>query len=276
VRRALLKILKGKEMFKKFAINSLIVFMLSHAIQSEPLPNNNGKAIFPNRDALLVHCAAGMRKPIELCAKKFEDSLGIKVELSYDGSNRLLGQIELTRKGDVYICGDAEYADSAMAKGLVDTMNTICWFTPVILVGKGNPHKIEFLNDLTKSGIKIGQGDERSAAIGKIIRKLLTLNSVDQNSWKNNVVLITPTVTELGNAVKLGTVDAVIVWNSIALSYKDIGEIIPIVHNAMASVEAVALSTSANKPAARTFIDFLKGKTGRKILTDAGYVVDKR
>ena len=254
----------------------MVIFVMSQFIFSEPHSIINAKAADTNVGTLLVHCAAGMRKPIEQCAKKFEDSLGIKVELSYDGSNRLLGQIELTRKGDVYICGDAEYADSAKAKGLVDTMNAICWFTPVILVGKGNPHKIGFLKDLTKPGIKIGQGDERSAAIGKIVRKLLALNGVDQNSWKKNVVLITPTVTELGNAVKLGTVDAVIVWNSIALTYKDVGEIIPIAHTVAASVEAVALSTSANKPAARTFIDFLKGKTGKKILTGAGYMVDKR
>ena len=224
---------------------------------------------------ILVHCAAGMRKPIERCAKKFGDSLGIKVELSYDGSNRLLGQIELTRKGDVYICGDAEYADSAKIKGLVHTMDTICWFTPVILVNKGNPKKILLMKDLTKPGIKIGQGDEKSAAVGKIIPKLLALNHVDETFWKKNVVLITPTVTELGNAVKLGTVDAVIVWNSIASGYIDIGEIVPIERKVAASVEAVALTTSLNMPAAKTFIDFLKGAAGRKILTEAGYDVDK-
>jgi len=263
-------------MSKKFTLSLLIFFLTSQLIQSEPLSTNNSKTINQNGVSLLVHCAAGMRKPIEQCAKKFEDSLGIKVELSYDGSNRLLGQIELTRKGDVYICGDAEYADSARAKGLVDSMNTICWFTPVILTLKGNPKKILSMSDLTGSGVKIGQGDEKSAAVGKIIPKILALNHVDEASWKKNVVLITPTVTELGNAVKLGTVDAVIVWNSIALSYKDVGEIIPIAHTVVASVEAVALSTSANKPAARTFVDFLKGKTGKKILTDAGYVVEKK
>jgi len=224
---------------------------------------------------ILVHCAAGMRKPIEFCAKKFEDSLGIRVELSYDGSNRLLGQILLTHKGDVYVCGDAEYADSAKAKGLVDKMATICLFTPVILVKKGNPHKILSMTDLTKPGLKIGQGDEKSAAVGKIIPKLLSLNTVDAGMWKKNVVLITPTVTELGNAVKLGTVDAVIVWNSIALGYKDVAEIVPIAQNVTATVEAVVLTTSADKTAASEFLDFLKSQSGRKIFTDAGYDATK-
>jgi molybdate transport system substrate-binding protein len=224
---------------------------------------------------ILVHCAAGMRKPIEQCAKKFEDSLRVRVELSYDGSNRLLGQIMLTRKGDVYICGDAEYSDSAKAQGLVDKTVTICWFTPVILVKKGNPLAIRSMTGLLKPGTKIGQGDERSAAVGKIIPKLLSLNHVDESLWRKNVVLITPTVTELGNAVKLGTVDAVIVWNSIALGYKDIGEIVPIAAGVVSSVEAVALTTGVNKPAALEFLDFLKGRSGRKILTDAGYNVDK-
>ncbi len=226
------------------------------------------------QSSILVHCAAGMRKPIELCAKKFGDSMDIAVQLSYDGSNRLLGQIELTHKGDVYICGDAEYADSAKVKGLVGQMGTICWFSPVILVKKGNPKKILSMADLTKPGLKIGQGDEKSAAVGKIVPKLLSLNTVDTDLWKKNVVLVTPTVTELGNAMKLGTVDAVIIWNSIAQGYKDVGEIIPITKKVVCSVEAVALSTSTNKNVALQFLDFLTRPSGRKILSDAGYSVD--
>jgi molybdate transport system substrate-binding protein len=224
---------------------------------------------------ILVHCAAGMRKPIEQCAKKFVDSLDIVVERSYDGSNRLLGQIELTHKGDVYICGDAEYADSAKAQGLVDRMATICWFSPVMLVQKGNPHKIVSLADLTRPGLKIGQGDEKSAAVGKIIPRLLSLNSVDEKAWNKNVLLITPTVTELGNAVKLGTVDAVIVWNSIALGYTDVGDIVPIAHSVAVSVEAAVLTTSNNKRASSQFIDFLTSPAGKKILVSSGYTVDK-
>jgi len=225
---------------------------------------------------ILVHCAAGMRKPIESCAKKFEDSLGVGVELSYDGSNRLLGQIMLTHKGDVYICGDAEYADSARVHGLVQTQKTICIFIPVILVKKGNPLGIKTLIDMTKKGIKIGQGDEKSAAVGRIVPGLLAVNGVDGAAWKNNVVLSTPTVTELGNAVKLGTLDAAVVWDCIAYLYRDIGETIPIPRHTLSNVEAVVLTSSSDKATAQTFVDFIAGAAGRKILRDAGYTLDSK
>jgi len=49
-----------------------------------------------------------MRKPISKLAQEFHETHGVKVELSYDGTNRLLGQIKLTQRGDIYIAGDAE------------------------------------------------------------------------------------------------------------------------------------------------------------------------
>ena len=73
-----------------------------------------------------------------------------------------------------------------------------------------------------------------------------------------------------------GTLERPRVWNSIALSYKDVGEIIPYRAHCCRFSGSGCASMSANKPAARTFVDFLKGKTGKKILTDAGYVVEKK
>jgi molybdenum ABC transporter molybdate-binding protein len=246
-------------------------FGFSPANPSRPLP-----APVPSGE-LLVHCAAGMRAPVEAMAEEFKKAHKVPVSLNYDGSNRLLGQIKLTRKGDVYIAGDAEYIAMAEKDGLIAASKTVCTFVPVILVQKGNPHKVKALSDLTAPGLKIGQGDEKAAAVGRIMPELLKRNGVDAAAWRKNVVLETPTVNELAMAVKLGTIDATVVWNAIAANYKDAAEAIPIdpAKSICPPVAAAVLKGAANPVAAQAFLDFMTSDRGREILRAAGYTVEK-
>lgn len=226
---------------------------------------------------ILVHCAAGMRLPVTEMAAAFEKETGVKTQLTFDGSNRLLGQIKLTHKGDVYIAGDAEYVDIAVKDGLVDSRGTVCYFYPVIMTRKGNPHGINTLADMTRPGLKIGQGDPKAAAVGRIMPRLLELNGVDAAAWQKNVVLETATVNDLAVAIKLGTLDAVVVWDAIANKYPDVSEIVPIpaAKNICPEVESAVLTSAANKVAARAFVDFMASGKGRDICRKNGYSVDK-
>jgi molybdenum ABC transporter molybdate-binding protein len=210
-------------------------------------------------------------------AELFEKSGGGKVELAYDGSNRLLGQIKLTQKGDLYIAGDADYIGTAKEQGLVERDAVLCRFVPVIMVAKGNPKKIATLADMTVPGIRIGQADEKAAAIGRLIEGILKLNGVDKNLWQKNVVMRTSTVNELAMAIKLGTVDAVIVWDAVAAKYGDASEIIkiPADKNISPAVGAAVLSFSKHKTTAAAFLDFMTSDKGRSVLHDNGYSVTK-
>ena len=228
------------------------------------------------RKTLLVHCAAGMRLPVSEMAKKFERLSGTNIEMSYDGSNRLLGQIELTRKGDVYIAGDTDYIETAKKKGLVETEGVLCYFVPVILTRKGNPKQISSLADLMARGIRIGQGDELSAAVGRLTMKLLDLNGINKELWKRNVVMTTPTVNELAIAIKLATVDAAVVWDAIASKYSADSEIVtlPPNKNICPAVGAAVLTLSKNKDVAQAFLNFMLSNDGKEILQKNGYTVD--
>ena len=55
--------------------------------------------------SLFVYCAGGVKEPVSEIAKKFEADTGVKVELTFANSGQLLGQIETTKIGDVYIPG---------------------------------------------------------------------------------------------------------------------------------------------------------------------------
>lgn len=226
--------------------------------------------------SILVHCAAGMRLPVSQMALVFERETGTKVQLSFDGSNRLLGQIKLARKGDVYIAGDAEYVDIADRDGLIAGRGRLCYFRPVILTKKGNPHGIKTLADLTRAGLKIGQGDPKAAAVGRIMPKLLEMNGVDPAAWKQNVVLETATVNDLAVAIKLGSLDAVVVWDAIAVGYSDVTDVIaiPPEKNICPEVESAVLAFAENKTGAEAFMAFLASEKGREICRKNGYSVE--
>ena len=227
--------------------------------------------------SIFVHCAAGMRLPVSVLAKEFETRRGVRVNLTYAGTNMLLGQIELTRKGDVYIAGDADYIDMAAQKGLVKSRKTLCYFVPVIMVQEGNPKGLKTLANLTAPGMRIGQGDPKAAAVGRLTPKILDLNGVDRAAWWKNVKLQTPTVNELGLKIKLGTIDAALVWRSTATKYlagAGIVELDP-KKNICPVVAGAVLSFSKSPAAAAAFLDFLASKRGRQVLTENGYTVTK-
>ena len=161
--------------------------------------------------------------------------------------------------------------------GLIKSKKRICYFVPVIMVKKNNPFEIERLSDLLKDNIKIGQADERAAAVGCLTPKILYLNGIDNTKWAKNVVLSTPTVNELGIGMKLGTIDAAIVWSSIALNYADISEIIKLdpKKNIIPEVGGAILNSSKNPKAASAFLDFITSNRGCEILIENGYLVDK-
>jgi molybdate transport system substrate-binding protein len=210
-----------------------------------------------------------MRKPVHALAVLFEEDYGIHVELSYAGTNTLLGQIKLTGKGDIYIAGDADYIEMARDEGLVERDVTLCYFIPVILVSKGNPLGIKSLSDCLKDGIRLGVADEKTAAIGRLTPEILVLHNIDPGGkWKENLEQNTPTVNELGIAVTLGTLDAALVWNSIAYSFKDTTDYITIDKdkNIIPEVGAALLSCSENKSGAGKFLTFILSNKGKRVL----------
>ncbi len=240
---------------------------------ADPARPARGEGAAALSGSLHVHCAAGMRAPIEEAANTFAREQGVKVDLSYGGSNVLLTQIELTRTGDMYIAGDADYVDLAAGKNLIGERATLCHFVPVILVPKGNPRRIASLSDLTESGCRIAQADGEAAAIGRLMPRLLELNGVDAAAWKKNVALSAPTVNELAIAVKLRTVDAAVVWDAVADDYPDAADIIalPRDRNLVPRVEGAVLSFSTNTNAAAAFLAYLRSDAGKAIFARHGY-----
>ncbi|MDD2599699.1 MAG: molybdate ABC transporter substrate-binding protein [Kiritimatiellae bacterium] len=225
---------------------------------------------------LMLFCGAGVRPAAEALISAFEaQHPKVRVSPTYGGSGQLLGQIGSIRKGDVFMPVEAFYIDRAIEMGVaeVTTQHTIGWFVPVIFTKKDNPHAITKLADLAQPGVRLGVGDERSCAIGITTVALLEQVGSTAEAIRANIVYKSATVDELALAVRLGTVDAVIVWEAVARYYTRFGVIVPLAEGVKhaAEISIVRLKSTNSPAAADAFIDFVVAPEGQALLAKLGY-----
>ncbi len=226
--------------------------------------------------ALTVHCGAGIKPPVAELIAVFEKENGVRIDADYAGSEVMLSKIRLSRSGDVYMPGDREYVEMAAKEGLVVEHRPVCYFVPVILVRKGNPHGIRDLRDLIRPGLRLGVGDERACAVGRQTRKIMDKNAIDWAAVERNVVFKSATVNELGVQIQAGSLDAVIVWDAVAAQYERYGEAvaIPAEMNVISTVDAGILSFTRDMERAGHFVAFLASDRGREVFRKHGYRID--
>ena len=222
---------------------------------------------------LVVYCAAGMRVPVEEIAKIYEQKYEVVIELQYAGSNTLLNQLQVNKfaVADLFVAADDFYTDKAVKDGLAVETLPIAHQRPVIAVRKDSDQQINSLEDLLQPGIALAVADPDQAAIGKTVRSLLEKIEVSgTNRWKQLEERVTadgvfkPTVTDIANDVKIGAVDAALVWDStVAMPEysKDLKAIsIPELEADPDLVSIAVLRSSTDPTAALRFARFLTAR----------------
>jgi molybdate transport system substrate-binding protein len=221
---------------------------------------------------LLLFSGAGIRLAASSLAEEFTNRHNTRIGIDYDGSGRLLGKISSIQKGDLFMPGSRLYVDIAADKGLLDkkSVKTVAYFIPVILVQKGNPKNIRGVEDFKRDGLRIGLGDERSAAVGKKAQKILEINNIAYEEISRNVVYKSGTVDELGIAIQMNNVDAVIIWDVNAKYFSEHGDIvsIPVEKNSISEIPIGILKASKHKTEALKFIDYITSPDGRELLAE--------
>jgi len=220
--------------------------------------------------SLFIHCGSSMSTPIQEIGKQFKEKFGVNLEYNFAGNEALLPQIELTRRGDLFVCHDP-YADFLAEKGLLDEENVVGYLAPVLVVSKGNPQKITSLKDLTRPGIRVALGDPRFQTCAEMVHKRLKEKGIEDSVMKN-VVLESRSHQELGNAVKLGAADAAVVWNFIAVMNSDaLDPIWTEDKYPEIKVHICLLSCSTNQELGRKFLQFASSDESKEIFRKYGY-----
>lgn len=225
-------------------------------------------------DALVLYCAAGVKPAVEPLAQAYEAEYGQPVQLMYGGSGTLLSSLQVSGQGDLYIAADQSYIEIADEKSLIDETLPLAWMRPVIAVAKGNPKGIQSLADLQRSDIRLALGNPDAASIGKQTKKLLEKAGVWQ-AVKQQVEakgVFKPTVPEVANDVKLGAVDAGVVWDATVAQYPELEAVhVPLFDAARKQISVAVLKSSGQPTEALRFARYLNSKVGNVVFKEHGF-----
>ena len=226
------------------AVLAALLFWLSR--------NPQGSTVV-TRKPLVLFCAAGLKPPVEAVARRYERTYGVPVQIQYGGSGTLLSNIRVSHLGDLFLAADESYIRSARELGLVAETIPLAIQRPVIVVRRGNPKHIHTLEELQLGGTRFALANPDAASIGRTVRALLS-HTGQWAEFERKVAVFKPTVNEVANDVKLGSVDAGIVWDATAQQYPELEAVhLPLFDAAPETISIGVLRESGQPSAALRF-----------------------
>jgi molybdate transport system substrate-binding protein len=264
------------KLMREFSLKTTFLLMMVGALMLILLGCGGAGQASP--ETLYVYCGAGMKKPMDEIGQRFEEEHKVKVIYNYAGSGTLLSQMKVRQTGDLYMPGAKHYFEEALQEGLVVAGKDVVMHVPVIAVPKGNPASIHRLADLTKEGVRLGLGDPKACAIGKLANEILAKNHIPQEAVEANVIFRGATVNELVVAVSLGQVDATIVWKSSLVGHGERVEVIPMPkeQNIVEVIPVGILRFCGDRELAEQFVAFVASPEGARIFEKYGFEVPQR
>ena len=210
-------------------------------------------------EPLLVYCAASVKPPLEAAAREYQKRYGVQIDLTFGGSQTLLANVSLSRLGDLYIPADDGYIDLARRKELIGEALPLAEMTAILATIKNQ--NIQSLADLINSKLTIAQANPDAAAIGKLVRE--KLSPAQWEALRTRTSVFTATVTEAANDVKLGAVQAALIWDAMSPQYADLKLIhLPELEPVKAKIAVAVLKCSRQSTAALRFAHFLAAADG--------------
>ena len=227
-------------------------------------------------NCLFLYCGAAIRKPMAEINKNFEAETGIRIEPTFTGSGCLLAQIELAEKGDLYMPGEDWFMQQAVERDKIINWKRVAYFVPVIMVQRGNPYKISSISDLMQPGIRVGIGETKSCAIGHFTVRLLEETGIPLEKFMKYVVAQFATAPELGNSIKIKSIDACIQWDSLAALYTDDTEVVafPVTEKTSSAVTLGILKTTKKPELAAEYLKYVAGPKGQDIFKKYHFTLD--
>lgn len=194
----------------------------------------------------MVHCAAGLRIPVEEMVRSFEKETGQKVQLQYGASQALLAGIRVAKSGDLFLPADDSYLKDAGAD--VREVLPMASMRAVLVTAKGNPLALRSLTDVMRPGVRLVQANPDAAAIGKLTKAKLA------DRWsplEKATIAFKLTVNDVATDVKLGAAGAGIVWDVVAAAMPELETVaLPELDDVRAKISAGVLTVSPQPAAA--------------------------
>lgn len=229
-----------------------------------------------DEEPLVVFCGFANQAAAERIAAGFEKESGRKIELIFGTGGRLLAQIKLSRRGDVFWPGSEDFIALARRDGLLSERKhrTVAYHIPALLVPPGNPAGVAELDDLARPGLKVIIPNPDATASGRAAVELLEKNGLLEPVMKN-ITAFAATPPQAARFAASGHADAVITWD---IHRKDLGALVrpvpidPARIPRLIAVPATELTFSRNPAAVGEFFDYLSSPAARTVLGGTGFL----
>jgi len=223
-------------------------------------------------DELLILCGTSFGPPVEKLKTQYEKETGQTVTLSFGGSEDLLPNVKAKSVGDLFVTHDP-YMDYTEEAGAMLRWVRVGYVAPVLVVQKGNPKKIERIEDLAKPGLEVLLPNPDFSTCGKMVFKLLQKKGIKDAVLENVGNRQFRAHSDIGNKMKLGHGDVAIMWNGVAHNFLDAIEIVPTPYeyDEEVRVGVVGLSYSRQKDKVEQFLKFAEDHA-EEVFREFGYV----
>ncbi len=220
---------------------------------------------------LFLLCGSSFVKPTEQLCSEFTAKAGIEIATTVAGSEDFLPLIKVGRKGDVLVTHDPYLDYVADANALAGYVQA-GFVAPVLAVAKGNPKGLTRIEDLAQPGLKVALTDPQYSTCGEMVFALLEKKGIKDAVMKNVENRLTKGHSTLGTFLKTQAVDAVIMWNGVAYTFRDSVEIVPTPYeyDSEIRVHIIGLNYSKQPNLLEQFIEFAR-KRGPEIFAQHGY-----
>ncbi len=211
-------------------------------------------------EPLVVYCAASNKSVFEAIRRDYEKEYGVSLHVQYGPSQTLLASLEVSGQGDLYLPADDSYLTMARERGLLAEELPLAQMQAVVAVPKRNPKRIAKLEDLLQDDVRLAQASPDAAAIGKMTREVLSAAG-QWDSLHARTSVYKTTVHEVANDVKVGAVDAGIVFDAVLHDYDTLDAVsIPELAPATAKIAVAVLKSSRQPQQALRFARYMAAR----------------
>ncbi len=230
---------------------------------------------------LTIFAAASLADAVAQAATAYESAHpGTTLTLATGASSTLATQVEEGAPVDVFLSADAANAQRLVDGGLADGSAVAFAANELtVIVPADNPAGIATPADLANPHVRIvAAGD--AVPVTKYARQLVANLAAQRGyppgfaaAYDANVVSREDTVRAAAAKVELGEADAAIVYATDAAASSNVMSVpVPDAANVRATYLGVVVQGSAHPAAARAFLAWLAGTSGRAILAGLGFL----
>ncbi len=236
------------------------------------LPSCRKKEEVAEKQQLVLLCGSSFVPPAEQLCSEFKAQTGVKIVSTVGGSEDLLPHVKAHIKGDIFITHDPYLDYTRNANALADDVQ-VGFVAPVLVVQKGNPKDLKSIEDLARPDVRVALTDPQYSTCGEMVFALLEKKGIKDAVMKNVENRLTKGHPNIGTFLKTQAIDAGIMWNGVAHTFKDSLDIVktPYEYDEETRVHIMTLSYSKQPELLKQFMEFAR-KRGPEIFAEYGYV----